>query len=400
MSGGPALHAGGARDVARSLDNGGQPAGRPNSTGRLRRRGRSPFPPTGRAASVADVVIDGSRGEGGGQVVRTACHLAVLTQQSVRVERIRAKRATPGLRPQHAGLVQFLAHLTGAEVSGAAVGAETVELDPGAPHAGEHTRDLRTAGSVPLFLQAVLPVLLVTPGTTRLEVRGGTDTAYAPTMDWFRHVYMPRVAPVADHVRVDVDRRGFYPKGGGVVRVTVRNEAGRFSPDRVRERVAARLAADASRPAALAGVQVTSVAHERLHGVAQRQAEAAVRRFGEGGLTAQGRHEAVPARSLGSACCAWSEDARGHRMGGDQLGAQGVPAEAVGRSAATRLLEDLATGATVDRHLADHMVPWIGLGAGAVRVPRDTGHLETNRDVTNAFLDRKVRLDGQVLKAG
>src|SRR5581483_672603 len=112
----------------------------------------------------------------------------------------------PGLKAQHVGILTLLQQMTGSRVEGLALGATEIAFHPGAPRGGTYAYDVGTAGSLPLFLQTLLPVALTTPGRTQLELVGGTDVPGGPTIDWFEHVYLRRLAPLADHIVFQVER--------------------------------------------------------------------------------------------------------------------------------------------------------------------------------------------------
>lgn len=348
------------------------------------------------------LTLDGGHGEGGGQVLRSACTLAVLLGRPVEVENIRAGRKQPGLRPQHAGLLRFLAHLTDGAVDGAEPGSTRIRFEPGVAEAGDHEWDIGTAGSITLFLQAALPVLALTPGRSRLAVTGGTDVTHSPTFDWFKNVYVDRMRPVADSLELHCPRRGFYPKGGGHVILDVDNKDFDRDLESIRGRVHDRLGESRVEQRHLVLAEGTSVAEERLseRDVAPRQAAAASRFFEERELLVPRMTIRTPgAHSVGTALSLWFEDDDGNRIGGDALGEIATPAEDVGLHAARDSYEDLLTGATVDRHLADQWVMWVALGAGAVRYPRMTGHLETDTWTCRRFLGNDVvRLDGGLIR--
>jgi RNA 3'-phosphate cyclase len=349
------------------------------------------------------VTVDGSQGEGGGQVVRTSLFLSVLAQKPLLMTRIRAGRSKPGLRPQHLAVVRLLSEMTGATTEGDRVGSTHLSFSPGRPRSGSYRYDVGTAGSLTLLLQALLPVALITPGRVRLGLVGGTDVPFSPTFDWFANVYAARIAPLADRFDVRLERRGFHPAGGGSVRVET--EGAIQDPvdlDAVRRLVAERLGKARLVRGKVVEAQGTSVAHEELaHAdVAARQRRAARAGFHAEGLpTPRVAQEYVDAASKGTSVCVWLVDERGNRWGGDALGRPGHRAEAVGAEAAAALIEDWRTGATVDRHLADHLAPWIGLAMGAVRVPVATPHLRTNVDVVRQFMGAaSLTLEGDVLR--
>jgi RNA 3'-phosphate cyclase len=349
-------------------------------------------------------VLDGSTGEGGGQILRTALFLSTLLDEPVRVERIRLGRPKPGLKPQHEGILRMLSEICGSSAVGASVGSTTIEFTPGRPRAGTYRFDVGTAGCLALFLQTMLPVAILSSGRLELEMIGGTDVRGGPTIEWLRNVYVPRVAPLCRSLELKLEHHGFEPAGGGLVRLTVDPEPKARRSDTLRELVRDRLGQDHLKRHPLRAFEGVSVAHAMLREpkVAERQTGGAAEAFAERNLPApKTENRYVVAPSPGTSVTLWVDDTSGLRLGSDSLGRRGLPAEDVGRRAATQLLEDWDSGATADRHLADHLVPWIALGMGAVRVPQITGHLETNVWTCQQFLGSDaVRLDGSVLRHG
>lgn len=342
--------------------------------------------------------VDGSHGEGGGQVVRTALFLSTLLREPVRIRNIRAGREKPGLKPQHATILRLLRDMTGSEADGAEAGSRELTFRPGIPKPGSYTADIGTAGCIPLLLQTILPVALATPGTTRLAVRGGTHVPFGPTMDWFEQAYLPylrRLAPID----VAVQRVGFAPEGGGQVTVEVRQDrAGVDTVDGLRALVREKLGARRIQQGKPVAAGVRSIA-AGLPGVAERQSLAALSGIMGLGTPPKLTSSPVAADGKGSAVTAWIEDEYGNRLAADRLGHPRTSAESVGKICGDNLVEDWRTGATVDRHLADHLVPWVALGAGAVRIPQESLHLRTNAWLCNEVLGANtVRTDRNLLR--
>jgi RNA 3'-terminal phosphate cyclase (ATP) len=167
------------------------------------------------------VDIDGAAGEGGGQVVRTSLALAMATGTPVRITRIRARRARGGLLRQHLTAVHAVAEACGATVRGAELGSTTLELEPGTARHGEYRFAVGTAGSAALVLQTLLTGLLRREGESRIVVEGGTDNPAAPPSDFLVHVWAPLVRALGADLHVEIERRGFYPAGGGRVVATL-----------------------------------------------------------------------------------------------------------------------------------------------------------------------------------
>ena len=165
---------------------------------------------------VEPVRIDGSLGEGGGQLLRLSAALSVVTGVPVKIDRIRAGRKRPGLGAQHAAALRVLARLCGARTSGVQRGSQSVLFEPGQGGEQMIEEDVGTAGSIPLILQAALPAAL-SGRRVRLRVRGGTDVPWSPTLDYMERVLCPALGRFGVRASVRALRRGYYPRGGGIV---------------------------------------------------------------------------------------------------------------------------------------------------------------------------------------
>lgn len=168
------------------------------------------------------LTIDGSKGEGGGQILRSSLALSMVTGKPVRIEKIRAGRKKPGLMRQHLTAVQAAARICKAEFVGAGLGATELTFHPGTVIAGDYTFSIGTAGSTTLVLQTVLLPLLLADGPSRLTLEGGTHNPFAPPFDFLAEAYLPLVNRMGPRVTATLERPGFYPAGGGrfVVEIT------------------------------------------------------------------------------------------------------------------------------------------------------------------------------------
>src|SRR5947209_10299491 len=164
------------------------------------------------------IEVDGSFGEGGGQVLRTAVALAAVLSKDIHVFNIRAGRAEPGLRPQHMTGVKAAAELCSSELEGLRVGSTEFTFKPGKLRAGTFRFDVGTAGSVTLVLQTLMPIMAFAPGAVQLEITGGTDVKWSPPIDYLRLVTLPILKKIGYQCDLELIRRGHYPKGGGLVR--------------------------------------------------------------------------------------------------------------------------------------------------------------------------------------
>src|SRR5436305_4704028 len=161
------------------------------------------------------ITIDGSQGEGGGQILRSSLALSMLTGKAFRIEKIRANRDKPGLMRQHLTAVNSAAAICSAAVEGAAIGSRQLTFTPGAVKPGDYTFSTGSAGSTTLVFQTVLPPLLVAGGPSTLTLEGGTHNIYAPPLDFLEKAFLPIVNRMGPRVSVALERAGFYPAGGG-----------------------------------------------------------------------------------------------------------------------------------------------------------------------------------------
>ena len=328
------------------------------------------------------VEIDGSMGEGGGQILRTSVALAAVLGVPVRVYNIRAKRRNPGLRPQHLNAIRAIAAISGGRIEGDRIGSTEIVFHPGRIRGGRYRIDVGTAGSISLILQALLPVIAYADSPVSLEIRGGTDVPMAPPVDYVKEVLARLLDAMGYRFIVRVKRRGHYPKGGGIVEVEVPDPPQGFKGRDYTER------------GSLVGVYGRSHAVRLPRHVAERQARSAAgivrSRLGvepeiEVEWYEPGRD---PHLGPGSGIVLWALF-RESVMGGDSIGARGKRAEVVGEEAAMRLVEDVSTGAALDRHASDMIPLYLALAGGSYRIfgARLTMHAVTVLDLLSIMLE-------------
>jgi RNA 3'-terminal phosphate cyclase (ATP) len=168
------------------------------------------------------MTIDGSIGEGGGQILRTSLSLAAITGTEIQIEKIRAKRDKPGLKRQHLTCVNAVAEICGAKVSDVTVGSRELEFAPNAIKAGDYRFDVGTAGSVTLVAQTIIPVLLKADGVSTVTITGGTHVPYAPTWEFFELCYLPELRRMGVEIEAKLETPGFYPAAGGVIKLKIK----------------------------------------------------------------------------------------------------------------------------------------------------------------------------------
>jgi len=182
------------------------------------------------AAPLQAVMLDGSQGEGGGQILRTSLALSMVTGRPMAIEKIRAGRAKPGLMRQHLACVNAAAAISGAAVEGAELGSQSLRFAPGPVRAGEYRFAISGAGSCMLVLQTVLPPLLLAGAASRLHLSGGTHNPMAPPFHFLERAFAPLVRRLGADLRLQLRRHGFYPAGGGEVEADIVPAAGALQP--------------------------------------------------------------------------------------------------------------------------------------------------------------------------
>ncbi len=327
------------------------------------------------------IEIDGSFGEGGGQIVRTAVALSAVTGKPVRITRIRQGRPKPGLAAQHAQALRALAEICDARTSGATPGSSEIIFTPGKIRGGRHRIEIGTAGSVTLLMQCLLPALLCADRPSSLQIQGGTDVQWSPAVDYFKNVFLPALSSFGARVSLEVLQRGYYPRGQGEVLLQV-------EPARL---LASHLVSPDCGGQIIPNIQnlVQGVSHcsNLPEHVAVRQAESAEQALAQAGFPAQINREALRLPSLGSGITLWS----GYK-GASSLGERGLPAEKVGRRAAEELIMELKSPATVDVHLADQLIPYLALAGGCCTVREISLHARTNIWTAAHFLDADIEI--------
>lgn len=320
--------------------------------------------------------IDGAHGEGGGQMVRMAVALAAASARGVVLHDVRAKRDKPGLAPQHLAAVRAVAALCDAQVEGLELRSTALRFVPGALRGGEFRVDVGTAGSITLVLQALLPAMVAARRPFSVTVTGGTDVRQAPPIDYFAHVLAPLLARMGIGCEAQVLRRGYYPRGGGEVRLAL--HAAAVHP-LVLDTPAPSIAIDgvvhvANLPEHIA-VRMREAALERLAGATAREAQIAT--------VVLGPEAAV---GTGGAIVVWAR-ARDRVLGAGRVAERGVRAETLGAAVGEELAADLAAGASVDLHAADQLLVYMALAGGGAYLARAvTSHARTAMWLIEQFL--------------
>ncbi|HEY7915083.1 MAG TPA: RNA 3'-terminal phosphate cyclase [Blastocatellia bacterium] len=320
--------------------------------------------------------IDGSFGEGGGQVLRTALGLSLVTGKPFRIENIRAGRKTPGLLRQHLTAVNAAARVGCAEVSGAAIGSRELTFAPQTITAGYHSFAVGTAGSATLVLQTVLPALLLAPEPATMTLEGGTHNPFAPPFDFLDRCFIPLINRMGARVTAELERPGFYPAGGGKFSVSIEPGGALHRLDLLeRGEVTGR------RARAVVANLPLSIAEREL-GVINRKLS-----WRDEWLAAE---KVDNSRGPGNIVMIEIESEHVSELF-TGFGERGVRAEAVAERAAKNAREYLAARAAVGEHLADQLLVPLALARGgsftALRLSR---HATTNIEVIRRFIDVNI----------
>jgi RNA 3'-phosphate cyclase len=320
--------------------------------------------------------IDGSFGEGGGQILRVATGLSAVTGKPVRISNIRANRPQPGLKPQHLKGIEAVARLCNARVSGLSEGSTRIEFSPGRL-SQEHLRiDIGTAGSISLVFQSLMIPAVHADRPMEFDVTGGTDVSWSPSITYFQEVFCRFLKKMDIEAEARIQSYGFYPKGRG--RVLLRIHPGNLRPINLTEQ------------GRIVRYDILSIASENLRQVrvAERQADAAREILGR--RSEYELCEYVDTPSPGS-----SIHAHAHFdntiLGSSVLGERGRPAEKVGEECARLLQGQVETGACLDRWMADQILPYMALSGKPCRVSvaELTNHAKTSIWVIERFLPVK-----------
>lgn len=333
------------------------------------------------------LTIDGSYGEGGGQVLRTALALSCITQTPIEIANIRAGRKKPGLAAQHLTCVRAAAQICRAEISGDELGSKWIRFVPGRPAApGRYRWDISeeagrgSAGATSLVIQTVLLPLALAPGRSTLTVNGGTHVPFSPPVHYLQTVFLP----VLDlPVSLEVLDWGWYPRGGGAVQVEIEGPA-------ILHPVELAARGDLER---IEGKAVVTNLPSHIPQRMVNRARGALRSL-DVPLDIVPLRERGPAPGAGIFLTAHYTNGRG---GFSALGKRGKPAEKVAEEACEALLTHHHSEAAVDEHLADQLILPCALAPGrsVITTPEVTGHLTTNIHIVQQFLELEIELEGE-----
>ncbi|OGW51803.1 MAG: RNA 3'-terminal-phosphate cyclase [Nitrospirae bacterium RBG_13_43_8] len=332
--------------------------------------------------------IDGSFGEGGGQILRTSLSLSCLLNKPFRLFNIRRRRKKPGLMPQHLMGIRSLKLISNARVDGDFQGSTELVFEPGEVKAGDYFFDIGTAGSTSLLLQAILPPLIFANNRSSLTLKGGTHVPLSPPFHYINKIFIPVMNKLGIKVKAAIESYGFYPKGGGKVHAEIK-PIDEIAPVNYLER------GEFKNVYGFSGVGNLPLS------IAERQKNAALSILASRGVNAE--IETISVSTPGQGTFIFLEAETENCLAGFfSLGERGKKAELVGEEAAKEFLDYYSASACLDRNLADQIVLYLAISKGesSFTTTEISGHLLTNLWVIEKFLGIRYTIEGEMGRPG
>ncbi len=343
------------------------------------------------------IEIDGSKYEGGGQIIRTALALSTVTGKAFRAMHIRKGRTKPGLKAQHLHGIKALESLFNSKSEYARLGSEELVFYPGVQHQKSVEIDIGTAGSISLILQSLVIPCLFQKNQTKLAIKGGTDVQWSPQMDYCKSVFLPHLNKYTEKLELTIKKRGYYPKGNGEVELLIKPK-GTFEERQQANKI------QLINQGSLMQIRGVSHASEDLSRaqVAERQADAAKHALNPLHCPVSIQTSYQNTDSTGSGIALWAVFSKDGTqtdeqdpiiIGNDILGKKGKSALDVGKEAAVGLKEGIESKKPADPMLADQLIPFIALFGGEIHTSSITDHCRANAYVCKKFLGNVIEID-------
>lgn len=324
--------------------------------------------------------VDGSYGEGGGQILRTAVAFSALTKKPVKITNIRANRPNPGIKPQHYVAIKSIKELCNAETEELEIGSSNLKFMPGDIKGGEYKFDIGTAGSITLVFQACILSSLKTKKPITIRLTGGTDVKWSPSWNYFEYVFLPLIQKMGLSVNAKLIKRGYYPKGGGEAVITI-NPCKDILPlqlDKKQE-----------------FTEVNGIIHiaNLPDHIGTRMKGAVIKTLLKKNLKTSLKIEKTTSLSTGTGITLWTQS-KDTVLGSTVLGEKGVSSEKVGNAAAIGLTHEIESGATLDVHAFDQILPYMAMAkeeGGSTCIVREvSSHAQTNVWLIKQFFNVQV----------
>jgi len=335
------------------------------------------------------ITIDGGAKSGSGTIVRYSVALASLLGKEIKIQNIRQRRDKPGLRAQHLKVIQACAEMCHGVVENAAVGSKEITYIPREKfNGGEYEWDIGTAGSTTMFAQALLPLACFAEKPSKFRLEGGLFQDFAPSAYHMKFVLLPLLKKMGIQAELEIIRPGYVPKGKGIIEIEVA-PIEKLKPLNLIEQ---------GKITSINGIALSSHLEEKK--VSQRMAQECRKILSSQGYKVEIK-EIYDESSLqeGAALAIYADTSSGSVIGSDRAGRPGRRSESIGRYVAQNFMEDINTGATVDRYIADQLIIYAGLAEGTTRysIPRITEHVETNLWLIEEFLGARTKISGNLI---
>jgi RNA 3'-phosphate cyclase len=321
--------------------------------------------------------INGSYGEGGGQILRNAVALSTVIKKPIKIKNIRVNRPNPGIKAQHYVAIKSIQELCDAETKGLEIGSSKLTFIPGDFKGGDYKFDIGTAGSITLVFQALILASLKSDTKTNIRLTGGTDVKWSPTWDYFQHVFIPIIKKTGISVDTQLIKRGYYPRGGGEAVITI-GPVSEIKPLQLDKETQFSLVKGM--------VQIAQLSDN----ISTRIKNAAIKTLIKGDLKPDIKIEQNSSLSPGTSITLWAES-NDIILGSTVLGERGLPSEEIGNNAATNLLNEIKSNSTLDIHAFDQLLPYMAIaqGVSSCIVKKISSHAQTNMWLIKRLLDTK-----------
>jgi len=319
--------------------------------------------------------IDGSYGEGGGQILRCAVGLSTILNRPVRITNIRANRPTPGIKAQHYVVINSIKEMTDAKTENLEIGSTKLTFNPGIFKGGDYRFDIGTAGSITLVFQALILASLKTDKKLNIKVTGGTDVKWSPSWDYFKHVFLPIVKKIGVKVDVELIQRGYYPKGGGEAEITI-------SPGSDLKALKLDKETEFSKIKGIVNIGQLS------NSISKRIKHSTIRALLKNNLQADINVEESKTLSPGTGITIWT-DSKDIILGTSLLGERGISSEEIGKNVVNNILSEINSKSTIDSYAFDQILPYIAIAKkeSTCIVKEISNHAQTNIWLIKKFLD-------------
>ena len=351
------------------------------------------------------ITLDGEYGEGGGQILRTALALSMLTKKSFKIVNIRKNRPNPGLKHQHLAGINALCKISKSVCFGIEIGSQELEFHPSNIEEFKTTIDIETAGPITLVLQSIMLPLMFEKKDSRIKLIGGTNVNWSPSIDYFKEIILPQLTRFAE-ISIKIKRRGYYPKGEGKVEIIIKPKFNDENFEDLLKKVKENVKPfELTNQGKLLFIKGVSHATKDLleADVCERQKKAARNMLNKINAPIMIKTEYVDASNTGSDITLYAgfSDSINEELdkinpvilGSESIGEKGKRSEIVGEEAAKKLFNEINNKSCVDVHLADNLLPFLAISNGVIKTSEITEHIKSNIYVIGKFLNVKFVID-------